>query len=320
MDKFLRTAHEARENGLDELDRKIRGQEESIKNMAEVIRAQAAAIKQDNDSFKGWMDLVENLEGELQVVKGQVASLSDRVCHCGDVDAAERVPTPALSYESYHSPPVASPHENEIPLAVVMANTILDEDSENVAPPIEVEDGEVVADQMVDGSWTHGEAERILRDIEAAYRQDMVVANQRHQVRSKARVPLARIKPYTGRIALGSRESRRRAREAKDQQRQRRDRFGPLSTGHPIDRPSLEFIQGQYNRSPSPHHRLASRRPSSPIARDPRFTGNSRLGNPSWSLGGGGSSELHLSTRVLDGVVDSGGRADDGGDVAGNGQ
>jgi hypothetical protein len=174
MDKFLRTAHEARENGLDELDRKIRGQEESIKNMAEVIRAQAAAIKQDNDSFKGWMDLVENLEGELQVVKGQVASLSDRVCHCGDVDAAERVPTPALSYESYHSPPVASPRENEIPLAVVMANTVLEEDSENVAPPIEVEDGEVAEDRMVDGTWTHGEAERILRDIEASYRQDIV--------------------------------------------------------------------------------------------------------------------------------------------------
>jgi hypothetical protein len=320
MDKFLRTAHEARENGLDELDRKIRGQEESIKNMAEVIRAQAAAIKRDNESFTGWMDLVGDLEGELQVVKGQVASLSDRVCHCGDVDAAERVPSPALSYESYHSPPVASPRENEIPLAVVMANTVLEEDSENLAPPMEVEEGEVVGAQVVDGGWTHGEAERILRDIETAYRQDMAVADQRHQVRSKARVPLARLKPYTGRMALGSRESRRRDQEAKDQRRQRRNRFGPISTGHPIDRPSLEFVQGQYNRSPSPHHRLASRRSSSPIARDPRFTGNSRLGNPSWSLGGGGSSELHLSTRVLDDVVDSGGRADDGGDVAGNGQ
>jgi hypothetical protein len=114
MDKFLHTAHEARENGLDKLDWKIQGQEELIKNMAEVIQAQAAAIKQDNDSFKQWMDLIENLEGELQVVKGQVASLSDRVCHCGDVDAVEHVPTPALSYESYHSPPVASPRENKI--------------------------------------------------------------------------------------------------------------------------------------------------------------------------------------------------------------
>jgi hypothetical protein len=193
MDKFLHTAHEVRENGLDELDKKIRGQEDSIRNMAEVIHAQAAAIKQDNDLFKQWMDLVENLEGELQVVKGQVASLSDWVCHCVDVDAVERVPTPALSYESYHSPPVASPHENEIPLAVVLANTILEDNNENVAPAIEVEDGEVV-----DGSWTHGEAERILRDIEAAYHQDMAIANQSHQVRSKACVPLARIKPYTG--------------------------------------------------------------------------------------------------------------------------
>jgi hypothetical protein len=153
------------------------------------------------------------LKGELQVVQGQVASLSDKVCHCRDVDMAERVPSPALSYQSYHSPPVASPCENEIPLAVVLANMVLEEEDENVAPPVEVEDGEVV-----DGSWTHGEAERILWDIEVAYRQDMAIANQRHQVRSKARVPLARIKPYTGRIALGSRESRQRAQEAKDQQ------------------------------------------------------------------------------------------------------
>jgi hypothetical protein len=201
-----------------------------------------------------------------------------------------------------------------------MANTVLDEDSENVAPAIEVEDGEVIGDEVVEGSWTHGEAEHILRDIEAAYCQDLAIANQRHQVHSKAQVPLARIKPYTGRIALGSRESRRWAQEAKDQQCQRRDHFGPISTGHPIDRPSLEFVQEQYNRSPSPHNRLASRRSASPVARDPRFTGNSRLGNPSWSLGGGGSSELHLSTGVLDGVVDSGGRTDDGSDVAGNRQ
>jgi hypothetical protein len=272
MDKFLHTAHEARENGLDELDKKIQGQEELIKNMVEVIRAQAAAIKQDNNSFKQWMDLVENLEGELQVIKGQVASLSDRVCHCDDVDVAERVPTPALSSQSYHSPPIASPRENEIPLAVVLANTVLEDEDENVAPPVEVEDGEVV-----DGSWTHGAAERILRDIEAAHRQDMAIANQRHQVCSKAWVPLARIKPYTGWISLRSRESRRRAQEAKDQRRQRRNRFRPISTGHPINWPSIEFIQEQYNRSPSPHNRLASRQSASPVARDPRSTGNSHL-------------------------------------------
>jgi hypothetical protein len=124
MDKFLHTAHEARENGFNKLDRKIQGQEDSIQNMAEVICSQAAAIKQDNDTFKQWMDHFDEIEEELKVAQGQIASLLDRMCHCRDVDAPEQVPSPALFYESYHSPPTTSPRENEIPLAVVLANTV----------------------------------------------------------------------------------------------------------------------------------------------------------------------------------------------------
>jgi hypothetical protein len=218
MDKFLHTMHEARVNGLDELDRKIQGQEESITNMAEVIRKQAAALKQDAKTFEKWMDWFNEIEEELKVTQVQVSSLSDWVCRCRDVDAVEWVPSPALSYagsqQSYHTPPVASPCEDEIPLPVLLANSNMDIEAKNIAPQIKVEDGEVH-----DGNWTYAEAKGILRDIEAAYHQDMAVANQCHVVRSKAQIPLARIEPYTGCMALGSRESQWRAREASDEKR-----------------------------------------------------------------------------------------------------
>src|SRR5580693_9400388 len=136
MDGFLRSMHEARENGLDELDRKIRGHESTLVNQAEVLRKQAASIEQDARRFDLWMERFELIEEELRLVQGQLASLQDTACRCGLTDAAERVPSPALSYagslQSYHTPPVASPHENEVPLPIrQMSSMVLDSKEEN---------------------------------------------------------------------------------------------------------------------------------------------------------------------------------------------
>src|SRR5580692_7450501 len=171
MDGFLRSMHEARENGLDELDRKIQGHESTLVNQAEVIRKQAAAMEQDARRFNLWMERFELIEEELKLVQGQLASLQDTVCRCGSADAAERVPSPELSYagslQSYHTPPIASPRENEVPIPIrEMSVMALDSEEEN-RPPIGVED----ADEA-------DEAEEFLRMVEIQHHYDRAIEAQ----------------------------------------------------------------------------------------------------------------------------------------------
>ena len=311
MDGFLRSMHEARENGLDELDRKIRGHESTLVNQAEVIRKQAATIVEDGRRFDLWMERFGLIEEELRLIQGQVASLQDTACRCGSADAAERVPSPVLSYagslQSYHTPPIASPRENEVPIPIrEMSVMALDSEEEN-RPPIGVED----ADEA-------DEAEEFLRMVEIQHHYDRAIEAQGNVVRPRARTPRRRTDPYPHRMALGDRTARTRAedsrRERRRRERSRRDRGS--STRDPLSYPSLEYLLQLDDGSPPPGDYVAARRSSGSSARHPSWTGNTRLGSPSWSVGRRERNRAELEAGVVDSTVGRRGGQHDGSPVA----